>query len=97
MEKLIKKIGKLADKYGYSQISEKNFEEFIGKKEKGINVIKLFANIEDPYKNTWVQIYECDGELAVAYYYWSGPSGAWDPLDYWATKEAWENMINFDL
>jgi len=90
------KIAKLAKKYGYTEILTKDFQQYIGKKEKGIKTLRVFADLEDPYKNTWVQIYEQDGEQAVAYYYYSGPSGAWDPLDYWATDEPWQDMINCD-
>jgi len=92
MKKLIKKISDLARKYGYSDISPTNYKDYIGKEEKGVKTIKLFADIKDPYKNTWVQIYESDGMTAVAYYYWSGPSGAWDPLEQWAEEEIWKSM-----
>ena len=97
MEKLINKIAKLASKYKYSEIKQRDFEKYIGKEEKGVKTLKLFADKKDLYNNTWVQIYECDGETVVAFYYQSGPSGAWDPLDYWATDEAWHDMINCDL
>ena len=97
IEKIIEKISKLADKYGYSQISERDYEDFLGTEEEEVNTIKLFADIKDPHKNTWVCIYECDKHLAVSYYYYSGPSGAWDSLETWAKEEAWTDMINFDL
>jgi len=94
MKNLSNKIAKLAKKYGYTEILPKDFQEYVGKDEKGIKVLRVFANLEDPYKNTWVQIYEEEdsGQKAVSYYYWSGPSGAWDPLEQWADEEIWKQM-----
>jgi len=91
------KIAKLAKKYGYTEILPKDFKDYVGD-EEGIKTIRVFADLEDLYKNTWVQIYreEDSTQPAVAYYYWSGPSGAWDSLEQWAKKEQWERMLNWD-
>jgi len=96
MKKLLDKIAKLAAKFGYTEILPKDFKDYVGKDGDKIKTHRVFADLEDSYKNTWVQIYECDGQIAVAYYYWSGPSGAWDPLEQWAKKEQWKRMLNWD-
>lgn len=94
MKKTIEKIAKLAKKYGYTEILPKDFSKY-SSHEEGVTTLHLFANLEDPYKNTWVQIYESGGMIALAYYYWSGPSGT-DPLEPWTEEEMWKEMINWD-
>jgi hypothetical protein len=94
MKKTIEKIAKLAKKYGYTEILPKDFSKYTSA-EKNVKVLRLFADLEDPYKNTWVQIYETSGMTCIAYYYWSGPSGT-DPLEPWTKKAMWEEMINWD-
>lgn len=94
-KKLINQISELARKYKYTEIIE-NHEDYTGKPGLGVNLIKLFADLKDPHKNTWVQIYECEEMTAVAFYYYSGPSGAWDSLEQWSKDETWKNMIDCD-
>ena len=96
--KLDNKIAKLAKKYGYTEILPKDFKDYIGKEEEEIKTLRVFANLEDLYKNTWVQIYlEKDSDsMAIAHYYWSGPSGAWDSLEQWADEKIWKSMIEQD-
>ena len=96
MEKQIKKVAELAKKYGYSDINPKDFRKYVGKDEDGIKTLRVFADLEDPFNNTWVQIWDEGPMLGVSWYYWSGPSGN-DSLEYWAREESWTDMINYDL
>lgn len=93
MKTKLDKIANLAKRFGYTEILEKDFKKYIGKKEKGVKSLRVFANLEDLYKNTWVHIYESGGMAAVGYYYWSGPSGAWDSIESWEKVGTWKRML----
>ena len=44
--KIFDKIANLANKYGYTEILEKDFEQYVGK-EAGIKTLRVFADLED--------------------------------------------------
>lgn len=92
--KELKKVRKLANKYGYVEVKDaEKYAKKNGIDTEGITYTALFIDPKDKNKDTYVGIYpDEDGDLQVTWYYWGGPSGN-DSIEDWTLNSTWKDMV----